>query len=49
MKEVVIKLGEQGAGYKDNGTFHIFPAFPVEKVVDTTGAGDCFIADFCME
>jgi len=46
VKEVIVKLGEQGAGYEDNGTFNLFSALPVENVVDTTGAGDCFIAAF---
>lgn len=46
VKEVIVKLGKQGAGYEDNRTFNLFPALPVEKVVDTTGAGDCFIAAF---
>jgi len=46
VKEVVVKLGKQGAGYEDKGIFNLFPAVPVEQVVDTTGAGDCFIAGF---
>jgi len=46
VKEVIVKLGKQGAGYEDKGTFNLFPAVPVEQVVDTTGAGDCFVAGF---
>jgi ribokinase len=46
VKEVIVKLGKQGAGYEDKGIFNLFPAVPVELVVDTTGAGDCFIAGF---
>jgi len=46
VKEVIVKLGKLGAGYEDKGTFNLFPAVPVEQVVDTTGAGDCFIAGF---
>ena len=46
VKEVIVKLGKQGAGYEDNGNFNLFSALPVERVVDTTGAGDCFIAAF---
>jgi len=46
VKEVIVKLGKQGAGYEDNGNFNLFSALPVENVVDTTGAGDCFIAAF---
>jgi len=46
VKEVIVKLGKQGAGYEDKGIFNLFPAVPVEQVLDTTGAGDCFIAGF---
>jgi len=46
VKEVIVKLGKLGAGYEDKGIFVLFPAVPVEQVVDTTGAGDCFIAGF---
>ena len=46
VKEVIVKLGKQGAGYEDNGNFNLFSALPVKNVVDTTGAGDCFIAAF---
>ena len=46
VKEVIVKLGKEGAGYEGKGTFNLFPAVPVEQVVDTTGAGDCFIAGF---
>jgi len=46
VKEVIVKLGKLGAGYEDKGTLNLFPAVPVEQVVDTTGAGDCFIAGF---
>jgi len=46
VKEVIVKLGKQGAGYEEKGTFNLFPAVPVKQMVDTTGAGDCFIAGF---
>jgi sugar/nucleoside kinase (ribokinase family) len=49
VKEVIVKLGKEGAGYENKGTFNLFPAVPVEQVVDTTGAGDCFIAGFLYE
>ncbi|MEZ4408834.1 MAG: PfkB family carbohydrate kinase [Polyangiales bacterium] len=39
---VVVKQGEYGAYlFDDHGTFHA-PAYPVEDVVDPTGAGDTF-------
>jgi sugar/nucleoside kinase (ribokinase family) len=42
---VIIKDGCNGAYCFDNGKLYFEPAFPV-KVVDTTGAGDCFNAGF---
>ena len=39
---VIIKKGEHGSILTGrNGSF-IIPAFPVEKVIDPTGAGDCY-------
>lgn len=46
VKEVIVKLGKQGAVYEDKGNLIALPAIPVEQRVDTTGAGDCFIAGF---
>jgi cytidine kinase len=44
---VVIKKGEHGAMlFSDAGIF-LAPAYPVERVCDPTGAGDCF-AGACM-
>lgn len=46
-KAVVIKRGEYGfVLYQKNAGFFILPAFPVEKVVDPTGAGDSFAGGF---
>lgn len=43
VKLVVIKLGEEGAYFKDKeGNNKIIPPFKVENVVDTVGAGDGF-------
>ncbi|MCS6858311.1 MAG: PfkB family carbohydrate kinase [Sandaracinaceae bacterium] len=39
---VVIKRGEYGALLFENGTVFSAPAYPVEDVVDPTGAGDSF-------
>jgi len=46
VKEVIVKLGKQGAGYEKRGKLVVFPATPVGQRIDTTGAGDCFIAGF---
>lgn len=46
VKEVIVKLGKKGAAYESKGKLITFPATPVEQRVDTTGAGDCFIAGF---
>ncbi len=42
---VGIKLGPEGFLYRDNSTEKLIPPYEVE-VVDTSGAGDCFIAGF---
>jgi len=43
LKSVIVTLGEQGSIFIDNSiTFHV-PAPKVDKVVDTTGAGDCYL------
>jgi len=46
VKEVIVKLGKQGAVYEDEGKLLSFPSVPVEEIIDTTGAGDCFVAGF---
>ena len=43
-KYVVIKQGERGASIYDGKKFDMIPAERVEKVVDTTAAGDTFTA-----
>lgn len=41
-KFVVIKKGEHGAMFFSKGETYVLPAFPTERVVDPTGAGDSF-------
>ena len=43
---VVIKKGEHGAMLCSAQGVALIPAFPVEQVVDPTGAGDCFAGAF---
>ena len=46
VKQVIIKAGAEGCYVSGpEGDFRV-PAVPVEKVVDTTGAGDHFVAGF---
>jgi ribokinase len=48
-KAVIITLGEHGlAIVKRDGGIRTFPARGVPKVVDTTGAGDCFVGAFAV-
>ena len=39
---IVVTLGGQGCVIGAEGTMEAVPAYPVDKVVDTTGAGDVF-------
>lgn len=41
-KFVVVKKGEHGALWVGQDEIYLVPAFPTEKVVDPTGAGDSF-------
>ena len=43
---VVSKQGEYGAAMISDEGFFALPAFPLETVVDPTGAGDCFAGGF---
>ncbi len=43
---VVSKQGEYGAAMITDEGFFALPAFPLETVVDPTGAGDCFAGGF---
>ena len=41
-KKVIIKKGEHGSIYLDSFQKHILPAYPVDSLVDPTGAGDSY-------
>ena len=43
---VVIKKGEHGAFMRVGGKFYVFPAYPLPRIKDPTGAGDCFAGGF---
>jgi sugar/nucleoside kinase (ribokinase family) len=43
---VIAKQGEYGAAMFTEDGFFALPAFPLETVVDPTGAGDCFAGGF---
>jgi sugar/nucleoside kinase (ribokinase family) len=45
-KVIVAKQGEYGAALVTSNGFFSLPAFPLEKVVDPTGAGDTFAGGF---
>ncbi len=45
-RRLVIKRGEYGALLFADGNFFFTPAFPLENVVDPTGAGDTFAGGF---
>lgn len=43
---LVVKKGEHGGLLAFKNQIHPFPAYPLAKVVDPTGAGDCFAGGF---
>jgi sugar/nucleoside kinase (ribokinase family) len=43
---VVVKQGEYGAALLTQEGFFGLPAYPLENVIDPTGAGDCFAGGF---
>lgn len=45
-KTIIVKKGEHGCMMYHNNSFFFAPAFPLEKVVDPTGAGDSFAGGF---
>jgi ribokinase len=48
VRNVVITLGEKGAFVKGPGVMQHVPPFAVDKVVETTGAGDAFAGGFAV-
>lgn len=44
VQNIAITLGEDGAVYANSERFAVYPARPAEKVVNTAGAGDSFLA-----
>lgn len=45
-KYAVVKCGKEGCLIKSRDMECYIPAYPTERCVDTTGAGDCFAAGF---
>ena len=45
-KALVVKRGEYGAALVEPGGIFVVPAYPLEQVVDPTGAGDSFAGGF---
>jgi cytidine kinase len=45
-RAVVVKLGEYGASLFTRDGFFSLPAYPLETVIDPTGAGDAFAGGF---
>ena len=46
VKGVIIKLGEYGAALVSDEDYFVAPGYPLEDVVDPTGAGDSFAGGF---
>ncbi|MEM3695942.1 MAG: PfkB family carbohydrate kinase [Candidatus Bathyarchaeia archaeon] len=49
VETVIVTLGAKGALLSIEGTKYAIPAYPCEKIVDPTGAGDVFIGGFLAE
>ena len=48
VRNVVITLGEKGAFVKGAGVAQHVPAFQMDNIVETTGAGDAFAGGFAV-
>lgn len=46
VKGVIVKLGEYGAAFVSGEDYFVAPGYPLEEVVDPTGAGDAFAGGF---
>jgi sugar/nucleoside kinase (ribokinase family) len=46
VKVVAVKRGEHGVMLVQNDELFVLPAYPLERVVDPTGAGDTFAGGF---
>lgn len=45
-KTLIVKKGEHGAVLYHKGAFFFVPAYPLDRVIDPTGAGDSFAGGF---
>lgn len=45
-KTLIVKKGEHGAALYHQNKFFYIPAYPIEQVIDPTGAGDSFAGGF---
>ncbi len=45
-KGVIVKLGEYGAAFASKDDYFVAPGYPLEEVIDPTGAGDAFAGGF---
>ncbi|GAB4333445.1 MAG: PfkB family carbohydrate kinase [Dehalococcoidia bacterium] len=43
---VIVKLGEYGAAFRSEHDYFVAPGYPLEEVIDPTGAGDAFAGGF---
>lgn len=45
-RAVIVKLGEYGAAFVNGHDYFVAPGYPLEEVIDPTGAGDAFAGAF---